>query len=109
VVGNEGQVIAITTGFDQCWWICMGAMALAFMYDKLKDASMRSTRQFCSFASLLQVCTINLYYITHFNNEVLEVKNVESNLVLYFFVEGLRQGAFPKHLEFPTDDANVMN
>jgi hypothetical protein len=43
-------------------------------------------------------------YITRFNNEVLEVRNVEPNLVLYFFVKGLKPGAFSKALagEKPT-------
>jgi hypothetical protein len=37
-------------------------------------------------------------YITRFNNEVLEVRNVEPNLVLYFFVRGWKPGAFAKQL-----------
>jgi hypothetical protein len=37
-------------------------------------------------------------YITRFNNEVLEVRNIERNLVLYFFVKGLKLGAFAKAL-----------
>jgi hypothetical protein len=37
-------------------------------------------------------------YITHFNNEVLEVRNVQPNLVLYFFIKGLKPGAFSKAL-----------
>jgi hypothetical protein len=43
-------------------------------------------------------------YITRFNNEVLEVRNVEPNLVLYFFVKGLKPCAFAKALvgEKPT-------
>jgi hypothetical protein len=43
-------------------------------------------------------------YITCFNNEVLDVRNVEPNLVLYFFVKGLKIGAFAKALtgEKPT-------
>ena len=43
-------------------------------------------------------------YITRFNNEVLEVRNVEPNLVLYFFVKGLKLSAFAKALvgEKPT-------
>jgi hypothetical protein len=43
-------------------------------------------------------------YITCFNNEVQEVRNVEPNLVLYFFVKELKLGAFAKHLagEKPT-------
>jgi hypothetical protein len=43
-------------------------------------------------------------YITRFNNEVLEGRNVEPNLVLYFFVKGLKPGAFAKALasEKPT-------
>jgi hypothetical protein len=50
-------------------------------------------------------------YITRFNNEVLEVRNVEPNLVLYFFVRGLKLGAFAKQLagDKPTsmDDLKV--
>jgi hypothetical protein len=43
-------------------------------------------------------------YITRFINEVIEVRNVEPNLVLYFFVKGLKPGAFAKALavEKPT-------
>jgi hypothetical protein len=37
-------------------------------------------------------------YITRFNNEVLEVWNVEPNLVLYFFDKRLKPNAFAKHL-----------
>jgi hypothetical protein len=43
-------------------------------------------------------------YITRFNNEVLEVRNVEPNLLLYFFVKGLKPDTFAKALagEKPT-------
>ena len=37
-------------------------------------------------------------YITRFNNEVLEIRNIEPNLVLYFFVMGWKPGAFAKAL-----------
>ena len=50
-------------------------------------------------------------YVTRFNNEVLEVRNVEPNLVLYLFVRGLKPGAFAKQLagDKPTsmDDLKV--
>ena len=73
-------ILGTTIFADKTWWAmkvkylpllhdltdvggyAWGAMVLAFMYDELRATSRRRCRQFSSFASLLQVCIVKLYY-----------------------------------------------
>jgi hypothetical protein len=88
-----------------CWFSDLPPQSInnwKTLKDKFVLYFTRSKRQFKSEFHLETIEKIRYEslreYITRFNNEILEVRNVEPNLVLYFFVKGLKPDAFAKSL-----------